>query len=159
MVRRLLRLAGVVALLAAVAGALFVLAFRTGYTPILDAIRRVNRRYTNPRILATAGQPGASASVVHHVGRRSGTEYRTPVVVAAAGDDLVVALPYGPGTDWVRNVLAAGSATIDHDGEQVEVVRPEVVSIAEVNHHFPEKEQRTHLRFGVTDALVLQRPD
>ena len=46
--------------------------------------------------------------VVVHRGRRSGRRYRTPVNVFATADGYRFALTYGPDTDWVRNVLAAG---------------------------------------------------
>ena len=150
---------GVVALatLGAVVAIGFVVSFRTKFAPVQNLIRRTDRRFTNPRMLnKDAGQPGAYASVVNHTGRRSGTHYRTPVVVAAAGDDAyVIALPYGPGVDWVRNVMAAGSATIEHEGRTISVDRPTLIGPDEGNPHFPGKEQRTHRRFGVTDFLLL----
>lgn len=50
-------------------------------------------------------------AVVHHVGRRSGKAYETPIMGEPMGDDVVIALTYGPEVDWYRNVLAAGHAT------------------------------------------------
>ena len=41
----------------------------------------------------------------------------------------MIALPYGPGANWVRNVLASGSATIVHEGQTLDVDRPEIVSM------------------------------
>jgi len=46
--------------------------------------------------------------VLHHRGRKSGREYQTPVKLFRHGDDYVITLPYGAGTDWVKNVVAAG---------------------------------------------------
>ena len=153
----------VIQVLAALAGigavltVVFVVSFRTKFAPVQKLIRRTNRRFTNPRVLRRdAGEPGAYASVVHHTGRRSGTPYRTPVVVEEAGDDAyVVALPYGPTADWVRNVMTTGAATIDHDGRTIPVDRPSLIGLDQGNPHFPAKEQRTHRRFGVTDFLLL----
>ncbi|HEV2427425.1 MAG TPA: nitroreductase family deazaflavin-dependent oxidoreductase [Acidimicrobiales bacterium] len=110
-----------------------------------------------PLALRSAGKSGANASVVRHAGRRSGRAYETPVVVAAEGEGFVIALPYGPKTDWLRNVLAAGGATIVTDGHSYEVDRPEVVSMADVTSQFRAKEQRMHRRFGVGSALRLHR--
>lgn len=135
----------------------FVWSFRTKFRPVQGAIRRLNRRVTNPKQLRTAGQPGAYASIVQHVGRRSGTSYRTPVVVQPAGDDLLVALPYGPSADWVQNVLAAGSATIEHEGATIRATAPELVPSEVANPHFPTKEQRMHRVYGVHDFLRLAR--
>jgi hypothetical protein len=50
--------------------------------------------------------------VIVHRGRRTGRRYRTPVNVFPAGDQYVIALTYGPDTDWVKNVLAAGGCTL-----------------------------------------------
>lgn len=145
----------------AVGGALlwlgFVWSFRTKNPVVQGAIRRVNRGFTNPKQLRSAGQPGSYASVVHHVGRRSGTPYRTPVVVQPAGDDLLVALPYGPRADWVQNVLAAGSATIDHEGGTIRATRPALVPSELANPHFPAREQRMHRVYGVRDFLRMTR--
>lgn len=131
----------------------FLVAFRTRFAPVQDRIRRMNRRVVNPRQLETAGRPGAYASVVHHVGRTSGRDYATPVVAVPTDAGFVVALPYGPGADWVRNVIAAGGARVDHEGRHVAVARPRLVPPDEGNPHFPAKEQRMHRLYGVREFL------
>lgn len=147
-----------VALLAAAAAG-FTLSFRHRFGPVLTAIRRLNRRVLNPRQLRQAGQPGTWASVVQHVGRRTGTPYRTPVVAVPTAEGFAIVLPYGPGTDWARNVVAAGSATLQHDGRTVAVDQPTVVPIAEVDHLFERSERRQHRAFGLREALLLRRSD
>jgi deazaflavin-dependent oxidoreductase (nitroreductase family) len=54
--------------------------------------------------------------VVVHRGRRSGRRYRTPVNVFPARDGYLIALTYGPGTDWVKNVMAAGGCELETRG-------------------------------------------
>lgn len=135
----------------------FVMSFRTKNRLVLTAVRRTGRRFTNPRVLRTAGRAGSKTSVVHHVGRTRGTSYRTPVVTALTADGFVIALPYGPRADWVRNVLAAGGASIERDGETVRVEAPRLVTRAEGNPYFAPKDQRTHRRFGIDDFLVVQQ--
>lgn len=61
---------------------------------------------------------------IHHRGRRSGREYRTPVRLFRRGDDYVITLPYGRNSDWVRNVLAAGGCDLVTLGRRVRLVRP-----------------------------------
>lgn len=156
------RIVQVVAGLVAVGGVLwigFLVSFRTGFRPVLDGIRRMNRRVTNPRQMRTAGQPGAYASVVHHAGRVSGRAHRTPVVAVPAEDGFAIALPYGAGADWVRNVLAAGTATVEHEGRTVPIVRPELVPAAAADPYFPPKERRLHRLYGVEHVLRLDRAD
>lgn len=54
-------------------------------------------------------------AVVHHTGRSSGRAYTTPVIAFAGRDPdsaeilAVIPLPWGPRTDWMRNVTGAGS--------------------------------------------------
>lgn len=49
-------------------------------------------------------------AIVVHRGRKSGRTFRTPLWAFRRHNGFVIALTYGPETDWVRNVLAAGAA-------------------------------------------------
>src|SRR3954453_22221633 len=65
-----------------------------------------------PRGLVNAAEPLARAlagrrwfplwAVVHHRGRKSGTEYATPVAVVPTSDPalVLIGLPWGPETNW-----------------------------------------------------------
>jgi deazaflavin-dependent oxidoreductase (nitroreductase family) len=50
--------------------------------------------------------------VVTHAGRRSGRRFQTPVNVFPAEDGYLLALTYGPDSDWVKNVMAAGGCEL-----------------------------------------------
>ena len=152
----IVRIAAGLAVGGAVLALAFAIAFRVKFAPILDAIRRFNRGFTNPRQLRSAGRAGASASVVHHVGRTTGTAYRTPVVAVPVDDDVLIALPYGPGADWVRNVLAAGGARLEHEGHTIALERPELLAPGVARPLFDAKEQRLQRLFGVDDVLLLR---
>src|SRR6516225_9847886 len=54
--------------------------------------------------------------VIQHRGRRSGKTFRTPVVVRPIQDGFIVPMPWGEGTDWFRNVRAAGGCVIRWKG-------------------------------------------
>jgi deazaflavin-dependent oxidoreductase (nitroreductase family) len=138
---------------------LFVVAMRTKFRPVLDRVRRMNRALANPDMLNTAGRPGARASAVRHVGRKTGTPYRTPVVAAAAEGGFVIALPYGSRADWVQNVLAAGAAIVESDGNSYRVDHPQVVAAAVAQPCFPRKEQWEHRVYGVNEFLLLRRAE
>lgn len=58
--------------------------------------------------------PGISGRllVLEHVGRRSGTKYRSPVNYATVGDDLYVLAAFGKKTHWYRNILAAPDVAV-----------------------------------------------
>jgi deazaflavin-dependent oxidoreductase (nitroreductase family) len=88
---------------------------------------RFNRVATNRVSRLVAGRVPGLGMVVH-TGRRSGREYRTPVNVFHRDGGYAVALTYGPNTQWVRNVLAAGRAEIVTGGRARPVVNPRVVT-------------------------------
>lgn len=72
-------------------------------------------------------------------------------------DGFVIALPYGPRADWVRNILAAGSAAIEHEGHTIRVHLPELVVGADADQFFRPRGQRAHRLYGVEDFLQLTR--
>ena len=68
-------------------------------------------------------------AAVEHRGRTSGRTYTTPVAIAASTSDaLYIALPWGPGTDWVRNLQAAGGGTVRWKGASFAVTEPTLVT-------------------------------
>lgn len=74
-------------------------------------LARFNRRITNRLARTHAGwMPGMA--IVHHVGRRSGSVYQTPVLLFHEDGQPVIELTYGPESDWVRNVMAAGECDL-----------------------------------------------
>jgi len=140
-----------------VLGAVFLIGMRTKSPRVLGAVRRFNRAFTNPRAMKDAGTPGAYASVIRHVGRTSGRPYETPVGAFATDDGFVIALPYGSDPDWLKNVIASGSATIVHEGETARVDRPELVATPEVASYLPAKERRNLRWFAVNQCLRVRR--
>ncbi len=87
-------------------------------------LARLNRVGTN-RVLGPVVAHLAGFGIVHHVGRKSGREYATPVVALRHGDDFVIPLTYGLDTDWCRNVTAAGVFELERRGRRRRLV-PEV---------------------------------
>ena len=93
--------------------------------PAPRSIARFNRRFTNKLTLRVAGYlPGFG--VVSHVGRRSGRVYRTPVNVFPTDGGYIIALTYGSESDWVKNVLAAGSCELQTRGQRVRLISPRI---------------------------------
>lgn len=80
---------------------------------VCHAIRPMTR-VLNPVSVKMAGRPGfRMAGRIHHVGRRSGTPYVSPVGVKVKDGMVLIPLTFGNQSDWVRNVRAAGGATVD----------------------------------------------
>ena len=94
--------------------------------PLPLALGRFNVRVTNRILWPIAGWVPGFGRVVH-VGRRSGRTYRTPMLLFRVGDRAVFALTYGPGAQWVRNVLAAGSCRFEMRGAVLDLDHVELV--------------------------------
>jgi deazaflavin-dependent oxidoreductase (nitroreductase family) len=124
--------------------------------PIQTALRRLTR-VTRPLAMRSAGTEKSRTSIVRHVGRRSGRTYETPVMAVEHDDDVLIALPYGERTDWMKNVLASGKATVVTHGRTYGVDQPEVIPMAEATRYFGPKEQKLHRRFAVGTCLRVHR--
>ena len=74
----------------------------------------------------------------------------------ATDGGFLISLPYGSNTDWLKNVLASGSAVLVTNGQTCTVDHPEVVATNDVKDEFPPKEQRTHRWFGVYQCFRLR---
>lgn len=158
MMRTVLWVAAVVVAVLLCVAAVFFLGMRGKWAFVQNGVRRMNRRFTNPRQMRTAGTAGAYAGVVHHIGRVSGAQYATPVGPFAVRGGFVINLPYGAGPDWVRNVLAAGEATLVVNGETHHLVSPQIVPVADIVDQLPAKERSTLRVFAVREALLLRHP-
>jgi deazaflavin-dependent oxidoreductase (nitroreductase family) len=153
---QLLALLGAVILGFAALVIAFVVGWRKKSELVLGPIVWMSKKVMNPMQMRSAGTPGAYASIVRHRGRISGAEYETPVGVVADGDAFLVALPYGSRAQWLRNVLAAGSATLVHEGTTYRVDRPELISLATVADRFSASDQRLFRWMRVDDCLRLR---
>src|SRR5216117_3546690 len=69
--------------------------------------------------------------VVRHRGRRSGKLYSTPIAIRPTPNGFVLPLPWGEGTDWCRNLRAAGGGVVRLGGAEIEVTSPEVIDAAD----------------------------
>ena len=90
---------------------------------------QINKRVFNPRELKKGERP-----VLTHVGRSSGTVFKTPLDAHRVDGGYVFILVYGSKSDWVQNVLAAGSATLNISGQETHLTHPRVVTKDEVWH-------------------------
>ena len=110
---------------------------------------------TRPLAMRSAGTEKSSTSIVRHVGRLSGRTYETPVVAVEHDKILLIALPYAERTDWLKNVLASGQATVVTHGQSYGVDQPQVIPMTDATRYFGPKEQKLHRRFAVDTCLQL----
>ena len=125
--------------------------------PLPKTLARFNRVVTN-RILGHAAKRLPGFAIVTHVGRRSGREHQTPVNLFRAGDSYVIALTYGADTQWVRNVLAAGSCTVLTRGRRIALTDPRIVHDPS-RRHVPARVRPILAAISVDEFMLLSRGD
>src|ERR1700745_215901 len=80
-------------------------------------LAKINIAFTNRITSLFAGWlPGFA--ILTHVGRKSGKVYRTPINVFRASTGFIIALMYSSQSEWVKNVLAAGSCELKTVGRK-----------------------------------------
>lgn len=122
--------------------------------PIPKAVRQWNKAGLN-RVTRHVAPLMPGFGVVIHRGRRSGRQYQTPVNVFPAEDGYVFALTYGPDTDWVRNVLAAGGCELRTRRRTIRLVSPRLFH-DESRRAIRPLERQVLRVLGVTDFLSLK---
>ena len=93
--------------------------------------RRYVNRYLNP-ITRPLARRLPSFAILTHRGRTSGRTYRTPINVFRRGDAYIFLLTYGSDVQWVKNVLASGSCSIETRGRVVKLNEPELITDPEL---------------------------
>ncbi len=91
--------------------------------PIPLWVTRVNRRVTNP-LLGTISDWLPPLATLHHVGRRTGRRFRTPVLAFPTERGVAIALTYGTEVQWLRNLEADGPARLVRQGQVLAVSDP-----------------------------------
>ena len=109
---------------------------------------QINKRVFNPRELKRARRP-----VLTHVGRSSGTTYRTPLDAHPVEGGYLFVLVYGSKSDWVQNVLDAGHARLTVNGENVDLTRPRVVDEDEAWQALPPSAKRPPRLLRISEYL------
>ena len=117
--------------------------------PLPRWLARFNLHVTN-RILGPLARFAPWIAIVAHIGRKSHRRYRTPVVIFRRGDHFLIALTYGPESQWVQNVLAQGGCELEIMGRTLRLAEPRIL-------HDPAADDavtRSH-GLGVTERLSL----
>lgn len=91
--------------------------------PLPKWLAQLNKRSFNKMEIKRGVRP-----VLTHVGRSSGKTYHTPLDAHQLDDGYIFIINYGSRSDWVKNILAAGSATLRIDGREIELTSPRLVS-------------------------------
>ncbi len=116
--------------------------------PVPMWVAEINKRVFNKMELKRGTRP-----VLTHVGRTSGASHRTPLDAHRVDGGFVFICMYGPQSDWVQNVLAAGSAELSAGGEEFHLVEPRIITEAEAFSQLPETTKAPPGFLKVTDYL------
>jgi deazaflavin-dependent oxidoreductase (nitroreductase family) len=117
-------------------------------------LARANRHLTNRLFGPLAPWLLPGFGVVVHIGRKSGRQYRTPVNVFRRGNSYVIALTYGPRSDWVQNVMAGGEVALETRGRTERLGHPRIVH-DESRRAMPRFARPILALVGVSDFLVV----
>jgi len=117
------------------------------------------------KVTAPLGRPLAGRrwfplwAVLEHRGRTSGRVYRIPVVAIHTADGFIIPVPFGARTQWVRNIQAAGGATLRWKGTDYEVAEPEVIEAAQALPSFGRIERAGIKAFSMNEFIRVRRAD
>jgi deazaflavin-dependent oxidoreductase (nitroreductase family) len=110
------------------------------------------RRYPNRVLIHLAGHGWLVD--LEHVGRRTGTLRHTPLFAFRDGDHVTVALTYGPGVQWLKNIRAAGRCRMRIRGQLLELGAPRDLDPAQGLARMPPPIRFVLARTGFVDHYV-----
>ena len=99
-------------------------------------MRSVNRVFTNP-LLGMFAWLVPPLAVVHHVGRKTGRTYRSPVVAFRNSTGMVIPMTYGRDVDWARNIVQAKRCEVERLGRRVPLRNPRIVGFDRASERLP----------------------
>lgn len=116
------------------------------------------RRFNKIAVKAAGTRLVRPWAAIEHTGRTSGKTYTTPIaIVASTPDQLYIALPWGPGTDWVRNLRAAGGGKVRWRGTTYAATEPTIVGRSEAVAAAGRVQRRIMTRVPTEQFLRLRR--
>jgi deazaflavin-dependent oxidoreductase (nitroreductase family) len=120
--------------------------------PLPHFVAKTNRYWINP-IARAIGPRVPPFMLVHHNGRSSGASYTTPVWAFRHNAEFIVALTYGPRTDWLQNLQTAGFVTATYRNREWRLTNPDVIHGHPNQQPLPWLVRRALTVIGVGDFL------
>ena len=91
--------------------------------PVPMWVAQINKRVFNRMELRRGVSP-----VLTHVGRSSGKMYHVPLDAHAVDDGYIFVVMYGSDSDWVKNALAVGTASLRVGSENFALESPRLIT-------------------------------
>ena len=117
--------------------------------------RHVATRYVNP-VTRRVARKLPTFGVLTYRGRKTGRIYQTPINVFRRGDAYFFFLTYGSDAQWVKNVLAGGSCSIETRGRTVELTEPKLITDPDLRPAPPPVRFIERRIAGVTQYLQMR---
>jgi deazaflavin-dependent oxidoreductase (nitroreductase family) len=95
--------------------------------------------------------------ILEHIGRKSGTPYRTPLTVFNTDDGVTILLTYGPNRHWLKNIVSAGGGRMRRYGKTFELTDPRVMPQAEAAPSVKGPWRPIFARLPFEQAVLLKR--
>jgi len=122
-------------------------------------MRRITRA-VNPIGKAMAGHRWFKLyGLLVHTGRKSGQEYRIAIVVRPFEDGFVIPVPFGPATQWAKNVIAAGGATVVWNGRTYRVTDPRLIDAEAAGPSLSGAQRAAAGRVGIATYMQVRIAD
>jgi deazaflavin-dependent oxidoreductase (nitroreductase family) len=122
-----------------------------------DAAKRDRlRSIANALFGRISGRAIRAYSLVGHIGRVSGREYWNPVSAYPFNDGYVIPILYGRESQWVQNVLAAGSLRLRTKGREFVLDAAEIIPAARALPALPRWLRAVVRVQGIEDFLWAQ---
>jgi deazaflavin-dependent oxidoreductase (nitroreductase family) len=116
--------------------------------PLPKWLAQITKRVFNPLEIRRGIRP-----VLIHVGRSSGRTFETPLDAHPVEGGYMFIANYGRDSDWVKNILAAGSATLRVEGNEVALAAPRMISKDEALPLLPTTSRWPPDLMNVTECL------
>ena len=127
------------------------------FGPRTRRLIRAVARVVNPLVLRIAGRRHMPIlGIVHHLGRKTGRAYATPLGVRpAVGGGFVIPLTFSDASHWYQNIRAAGGCVITYQGTDHTVTRPTVIDRATAGPAYPRYERLALRLIGINEFVSL----
>lgn len=119
-------------------------------------LARFNRYVTNPVQRLWAGFI-PTMGILEHTGRKSGRQFRTPLMMFTTDEGVAILLTYGPNRDWLKNITAAGGGRVKRYGRTFDVTDPRVVTKIEAAQHVSGLWRPVFAALPFENAVLLRR--
>lgn len=114
--------------------------------PVPKWVAGINKRFFNKLELKRGIRP-----VLTHVGRTSGKTFHTPLDAHRVDGGFIFICMYGPDSDWVKNILASGTAHLTVEDREFDLDSPHLMTQNEALELLPDTVKAPPAWLNVSD--------